>query len=105
MSATWGNAENIYSPGVLPPLTLSGHRMSRRCSAMRCTLICGSTAVYSAECSRAAARLPVRASAAANIALARSGDELHERAHQRGRHHRADLGLLAQEIWLCADAG
>jgi hypothetical protein len=30
-----------------------------------CTLICGSTAVYSAKCSRAAARLPVRASAAA----------------------------------------
>ena len=24
MSATWGNSENIYSLGVLPPVTLTG---------------------------------------------------------------------------------
>ena len=28
MSATWGNSEKIYSLGVLPPVTQSGHAIS-----------------------------------------------------------------------------
>ena len=35
MSATWGNSENIYSLGVLPPVTLSRRHATDRASVAR----------------------------------------------------------------------